>query len=55
MEDINRIAAVHNPVQVYRGKNGRLIAFPSCAKQATNANTGPVDPIIVKGWAENSA
>ena len=34
------------------GKKGKLDARANCARVATNARTGPVDPIIVKGCAE---
>jgi hypothetical protein len=54
-DDKNRIADVHKPVHAYSGKKGSFIAFPSWARQATKANTGPVDPMIVNGCPEKMA
>jgi hypothetical protein len=45
------MADVQIPVQVYNGKNGTFIFSASFTRVATNANTGPVLPIIVKGCA----
>ena len=47
----NKIADVQIPVQVYNGKNGTFIFSANFTRVATNANTGPVLPIIVNGWA----
>jgi len=52
---MSRMADVHNPVQVYNGKNGKFHIFANCARHATKANTGPVEPMIVKGCALVSA
>ena len=49
MEDRNKIADVHRPVQVYKGRNGRFVLLDNWTNAATNANTGPVLPIIVNG------
>jgi hypothetical protein len=50
-EEMNSIAEVHNPVHAYNGKKGTFIIFANCAKHATKANTGPVEPMIVNGCA----
>ena len=54
-DETNRIAEVHNPVHAYNGKKGRFKDFESWNKAPQNANTGPVEPIIVIGCAEKSA
>ena len=51
----SRIAEVQIPVQAYRGKNGTFILSASFTSVATNANTGPVEPMIVNGCALVSA
>mmetsp|Transcript_14605 Transcript_14605/g.33777 ORF Transcript_14605/g.33777 Transcript_14605/m.33777 type:complete len:208 (+) Transcript_14605:1960-2583(+) len=53
MADRNRIAEVHKPVQLYRGRKGTSSARESSFKQVTKASTGPVEPIMVSGCAEN--
>lgn len=52
---MNRMAAVHRPVQAYNGRNGTLKLSANGTIVATNARTGPVDPMIVSGWAAVSA
>ena len=43
-EETNKIKDVQSPVQAYSGRNGKPNLWASCAKVATNASTGPVDP-----------
>jgi hypothetical protein len=54
-EHSNRIPAVHSPVQLYKGRKGSPVDSASCTSVATNASTGPVDPMIVSGCAAKSA
>jgi hypothetical protein len=47
--ETNKINEVQIPVQAYKGKKGKLSFLAECARVATNARTGPVEPIIVMG------
>ena len=49
IDDRNKIADVHRPVQAYKGRNGRFVLLANWTNVATNANTGPVLPMIVNG------
>lgn len=54
-DEMSKIVEVHKPVHAYNGRKGRFIDFESWNNAATNARTGPVDPMIVNGCADNNA
>jgi hypothetical protein len=51
----NKIPEVQIPVQAYKGRKGRPCDSASLYNAATNASTGPVDPIMVSGCPEVTA
>jgi hypothetical protein len=51
----SNIPDVHIPVQAYNGKNGKFNFSANFTRVATNANTGPVLPMIVIGCADVNA
>jgi hypothetical protein len=55
IDETRSIPDVQIPVHAYRGRNGRFVLFANWTNVATNANTGPVLPMMVNGCAENNA